>query len=91
VNDHGVNALRYAYRTKSIKGEHFYGHPADCHAAWPIHYFTWVVVDEDHGSIVPGHDPLVIERHEPVSGTGDRIIRFRPPIHNRAAERASHE
>lgn len=272
--DHGVYALRYAYRSESVKGEHFSGHPDDCRAAWPIHYYTWVAVHGDgvtvvdagftpeeaqrrgartylasplellgelgidrgdvgdlvlthlhydhtgylaaypnarlwvqrrevdfwhgpfasrganarlrphadlerltelaragrvtlldgdvditsrvsvhlvgghtagtqvvrvdgadgvvviasdashfyanleqdhpyavahdvpamhaafdrlvelagpHGVVVPGHDPLVIERHEPVPGTGDRIIRLRPPIRNGAAERASHE
>ncbi|MBO0679653.1 N-acyl homoserine lactonase family protein [Mycolicibacterium sp. S2-37] len=40
----GVYALRYAYRTASLKGEHFYGHPADCCEPWPIDYYTWVAI-----------------------------------------------
>jgi glyoxylase-like metal-dependent hydrolase (beta-lactamase superfamily II) len=52
VTARGVHALRYAYRTESVKGEHFYGHPEDCTAPWPIHYFTWVVVDEDAVTVV---------------------------------------
>jgi glyoxylase-like metal-dependent hydrolase (beta-lactamase superfamily II) len=31
----------------------------------------------EHGVIVPGHDPLVVERHEPLEAD-DRIIRLRP-------------
>jgi glyoxylase-like metal-dependent hydrolase (beta-lactamase superfamily II) len=42
----GVYALRYAYRTASLKGEHFYGHPADCRDEWPIDYFTWVTIHD---------------------------------------------
>lgn len=42
----GVYALRYATRTESFEGEHFLGHPHDCHARRPIHYFTWVVVSD---------------------------------------------
>lgn len=41
----GAYALRYAYRTESRKGEHFYGHIPDCHEDWPIHYYTWVVIE----------------------------------------------
>jgi glyoxylase-like metal-dependent hydrolase (beta-lactamase superfamily II) len=42
----GVYALRYASRTKSFEGEHFFGHPADCHVRRPIDYFTWVIVHD---------------------------------------------
>lgn len=48
----GVYALRYAYRTASLKGEHFYGHPADCHDEWPIDYFTWVVLHDGRTIVV---------------------------------------
>lgn len=40
----GVYALRYATRDASVRGEHFYGHPEGCMDAWPIHYYTWVVL-----------------------------------------------
>lgn len=30
------------------------------------------------GVVVPGHDPRVIDRHEPVAGSDNRIIRLRP-------------
>lgn len=39
----GVYALRYAHRTASVRGEHFYGHPADCLAPWPIDYYLWAI------------------------------------------------
>lgn len=48
----GVYALRYAHRTVSLKGEHFYGHPADCHDAWPIDYFTWVAIHDGRVVVV---------------------------------------
>ena len=43
----GIYALRYAYRTASVRGEHFYGHPDDCLAPWPIDYFVWAVCRGD--------------------------------------------
>jgi len=42
----GIYALRYATRTESFEGEHFLGHPDDCHARRPIHYYTWVIVSD---------------------------------------------
>jgi glyoxylase-like metal-dependent hydrolase (beta-lactamase superfamily II) len=42
----GVYALRYAHRTRSVVGEHFYGHPTDCMGPWPIDYFTWVAIHD---------------------------------------------
>jgi len=48
----GVYALRYAYRTASLKGEHFYGHPSDCHEQWPIDYFTWVAIYDGHVVVI---------------------------------------
>jgi glyoxylase-like metal-dependent hydrolase (beta-lactamase superfamily II) len=47
-----VFALRYAYRTASVRGEHFYGHPVGCLDPWPIDYFTWVVLDDDRTVVV---------------------------------------
>jgi hypothetical protein len=29
-----------------VKVEHFYGHPEDCLAQWPIDYYTWVTLHE---------------------------------------------
>jgi hypothetical protein len=29
-----------------VKSEHFYGHPEDCLAQWPIDYYTWVTLHE---------------------------------------------
>lgn len=43
----GVYALRYAHRTVSVKGEHFYGHPDDCRAGWPIDYYVWAICRGD--------------------------------------------
>ncbi|GAA4415621.1 N-acyl homoserine lactonase family protein [Georgenia halophila] len=48
----GVFALRYAYRTASVRGEHFYGHPDGCLDPWPIDYFTWAVLDGDRTVVV---------------------------------------
>lgn len=42
-----VYALRYAYRTQSQRGEHFYGHVRDCCGTYPIDYFTWTIMDDD--------------------------------------------
>lgn len=39
----GVFALRYASRTQSERGEHFYGHDAACHEKYPIDYFVWAI------------------------------------------------
>lgn len=41
--EHGVYALQYARRSASVRGEHFYGHDADCGDAYPIDYFVWAV------------------------------------------------
>ena len=38
----GVYALRYAYRTESERGEHFYGHDSDCHGTYPIDYLSLI-------------------------------------------------
>jgi hypothetical protein len=46
----------YAYRTASVKGEHFYGHPEDCLAQWPIDYYTWVST-KDASSSSTGASP----------------------------------
>ncbi|WP_199433699.1 N-acyl homoserine lactonase family protein [Qaidamihabitans albus] len=43
----GVYALRYAYRTESVRGEHFYGHDPDCLAPWPIDYYIWAICRGD--------------------------------------------
>jgi glyoxylase-like metal-dependent hydrolase (beta-lactamase superfamily II) len=43
----GVYALRFAYRTDSERGEHFYGHDADCHGNYPIDYFVWAICRDD--------------------------------------------
>ncbi|WP_261165520.1 N-acyl homoserine lactonase family protein [Microbacterium sp. Marseille-Q6965] len=48
----GVFALRYAYRTASQRGEHFYGHVPDCCGDYPIDYFTWVVIDDDRTIVI---------------------------------------
>lgn len=48
----GVFALRYAYRTESQRGEHFYGHVPDCCGNYPIDYFTWAIVDDERTVIV---------------------------------------
>jgi glyoxylase-like metal-dependent hydrolase (beta-lactamase superfamily II) len=42
----GVYALRYAYRTESVRGEHFYGHDHDCHGNFPIDYYVWAICRE---------------------------------------------
>jgi hypothetical protein len=52
----GVYALRYAYRTASLKGEHFYGHPTDCREPCPIDYFAWVAISD--GRVDTGFTPL---------------------------------
>lgn len=44
---HGVFALRYANRTQSERGEHFYGHDDACHDNYPIDYFVWAVSRAD--------------------------------------------
>jgi glyoxylase-like metal-dependent hydrolase (beta-lactamase superfamily II) len=43
----GVFALRYADRTLSERGEHFYGHDAACHDTYPIDYFVWAIARAD--------------------------------------------
>lgn len=61
--DRGVYALRYAYRTASVRGEHFYGHPDGCTDPWPIDYFTWVVLAGDRTVVVDaGFTPEAAER-----------------------------
>lgn len=59
----GVYALRYATRDASVRGEHFYGLPDDCMGPWPIHYYTWAVLQG--GSTVvfdAGFTPAEAER-----------------------------
>lgn len=59
----GVFALRYAYRTVSVRGEHFYGHPDGCLDPWPIDYFTWVIIEGDQTVVVDaGFTPETAER-----------------------------
>jgi glyoxylase-like metal-dependent hydrolase (beta-lactamase superfamily II) len=42
--DDGIVAIRYAARTESKRGEHFYRFDADCCCdALPIDYFVWIV------------------------------------------------
>ncbi|WP_024873902.1 N-acyl homoserine lactonase family protein [Saccharomonospora piscinae] len=43
----GVYALRYAYRTASVRGEHFYGHDDRATNPWPIDYFVWAICRGD--------------------------------------------
>lgn len=43
----GVYALQYAYRTASVRGEHFYGYEPTCHEHYPIDYFMWAVCRPD--------------------------------------------
>ncbi|MFC7404664.1 N-acyl homoserine lactonase family protein [Georgenia alba] len=70
----GVFALRYAYRTASVRGEHFYGHPDCCTDPWPIDYFTWVVLDGDRTVVVDaGFTP------ETAAARGDRPYLESPP------------
>lgn len=47
-----VYALRYAYRTESRRGEHFYGHVADCCGPYPIDYFMWAILGDDRTVVV---------------------------------------
>ncbi|MEN5073172.1 N-acyl homoserine lactonase family protein [Isoptericola cucumis] len=70
----GAYALRYASRTVSTRGEHFYGHPDGCLDDWPIDYFTWVVLDADRTVVVDtGFTPqTALER-------GDRPYAATPP------------
>lgn len=51
-NEPRVYALRYATRDESVRGEHFYGHPADCMDPWPIHYFVWAIISDDQVVVV---------------------------------------
>ncbi|SDS63498.1 N-acyl homoserine lactonase family protein [Microlunatus soli] len=70
----GVFALRYAYRTVSVRGEHFYGHPDGCLDPWPIDYFTWVIIDGDRTVVIDaGFTPATAERR------GDRPYLATPP------------
>lgn len=48
----GVYALRYATRSASVRGEHFYGHPDGCMEPWPIHYYVWVILAEDSVTVI---------------------------------------
>ncbi|WP_194291540.1 N-acyl homoserine lactonase family protein [Cumulibacter manganitolerans] len=48
----GVFALRYARRTASKKGEHFYGYSDDCTEDYPIDYFVWVISRPDDVVVV---------------------------------------
>ncbi len=52
--DHGIYALQYASRTASVRGEHFYGHDADCGGHYPIDYFVWAVCRPDDVVLVDG-------------------------------------
>ncbi|MEZ5378716.1 MAG: N-acyl homoserine lactonase family protein [Acidimicrobiales bacterium] len=52
--DHGVYALQYARRTASTRGEHFYGHDADCGGPYPIDYFVWAICRPDDVVFVDG-------------------------------------
>ena len=48
----GVYALQYAYRTVSVRGEHFYGYEPTCHEPYPIDYFVWAICREDDVVVV---------------------------------------
>lgn len=48
----GVYALQYAYRTVSVRGEHFYGYEPCCHDNYPIDYFIWAICRPDDVVVV---------------------------------------
>lgn len=59
----GVYALRYAYRTESERGEHFYGHDSDCHGTYPIDYYIWAICrDTDIVLVDTGFTPETAAR-----------------------------
>ncbi len=52
--DHGIYALQYASRTASVRGEHFYGHDADCGGSYPIDYFVWAICRPEQVIVIDG-------------------------------------
>ncbi len=52
--DHGIYALQYARRTASTRGEHFYGHDADCGGHYPIDYFVWAICRPKEVIVIDG-------------------------------------
>lgn len=47
-HDFVVYVIRFAHRERSIRGEHFYRHPDDCAAGFPIDYYVWAAVSDAH-------------------------------------------
>jgi glyoxylase-like metal-dependent hydrolase (beta-lactamase superfamily II) len=59
----GVYALRYAYRSESVRGEHFYGHDHNCHGEFPIDYYVWAICrDKDVVLVDAGFTPDTARR-----------------------------
>ncbi|WP_199740275.1 MBL fold metallo-hydrolase [Saccharopolyspora rhizosphaerae] len=52
ADDVEVNAIRFAQRDTSVRGEHFYGHDPCAMEACPISYYVWLAVSDNHTVLV---------------------------------------